>query len=86
MTEVPESVAARPRWTRADVARLAIVEVLQLAPLALMVVVGSETAAWTAAVIGSCICCAGTDSGWRWRNRLLVVQAVVWLVIPTVFV
>ena len=36
---------------------------------------------WPAAVWGSVVCCAGTDSGWRWRNRLLVLQAIAWLLL-----
>ena len=34
-----------------------------------------------AALWGSVVCCAGSDSGWRWRNRLLIAQAIVWLVL-----
>ena len=35
---------------------------------------------------GSLVCCAGTDSRWKWCNRLLVVQAIAWLVAALVVV
>jgi hypothetical protein len=40
---------------------------------------------WPAALWGSLVCCAGTDSGWRWLNRLLVAQAVAWLTLALTF-
>jgi len=61
--------------------RFVLVQALQLLPLALLLV-GTTAAIWTAALIGSAICCYGTDSPWRWRNRILVAQAVVWLIVP----
>lgn len=61
--------------------RFVLVQVLQLLPLALLMV-GSPAARWPAALIGSAICCYGTDSNWRWRNRLLIAQAIGWLVMP----
>jgi hypothetical protein len=65
--------------------RLALVEALQLPPIALLVWGAWPGAVWAGALIGSLVCCAGTDSGWRWRNRLLVAQAVVWLTLALVF-
>jgi|GEM_PF-7056385 hypothetical protein len=63
-----------PTWPR-----LLVIELLQLPTIALVLWGRWPAALWTAAVIGSFICCAGTDSSWRWRNRLLVLQAVIWL-------
>jgi hypothetical protein len=77
-TVMPQAIRVRT-WPR-----LLLVEVLQALPIALLFV-GSAAAMWTAALIGSAICCYGTDSLWRWRNRLLVAQAIVWLVIPVYF-
>lgn len=64
---------------------MAVVQCLQVAPLLLAIFGRGDAALWTAALIGSSICCAGTDSGWRWRNRALVMQAVLWLFIPPLF-
>lgn len=61
--------------------RFVLVEALQVLPAALALV-GTAAALWTAALIGSALCCYGTDSGWRWRNRLLIAQAIVWLLVP----
>ena len=43
-------------------------------------------ALWTAALVGSLVCSAGTDSATgagvrlaRWLNRILVLQAVAWI-------
>lgn len=79
MSEVPPSASAVrvATWPR-----FVLVEGLQILPAALALV-GTAAALWTAALIGSAICCYGTDSGWRWRNRLLVVQAITWLLVPT---
>jgi hypothetical protein len=68
----PRPVAA---WTR-----MAVVQGLQVPAVALGLVAGGA-AWWPAGLWGSVVCCAGTDSGWRWRNRLLLFQAVVWLVL-----
>lgn len=63
-----------PGWQR-----LLVVHLLQLPALGLLLVAAS-TWAWLAAGLwGSLVACAGTDSGWRWRNRLLVAEAVLWL-------
>jgi len=70
----------RPRtWPR-----FVLVQAAQILPL-LLLFVGTPAAVWTAALIGSIICCYGTDSPWRWRNRLLILQAVCWLLIPSFF-
>lgn len=77
-TVEPSSSAVRvATWPR-----FILVEALQLLPVALALV-GTAVALWTAALVGSAICCYGTDSGWRWRNRLLVLQAIAWLLVPT---
>jgi hypothetical protein len=61
--------------------RFILVEALQLAPLGLLVF-GTPAARWPAALIGCTLCCWGTDSPWKWRNRLLLSQAVLWLLVP----
>jgi hypothetical protein len=62
--------------------RLLLVELAQM-PFAALAIFGDGMAAlWIAGIAGSFICCAGTDSLWRWRNRLLVVQAIGWLCVP----
>jgi len=76
--EIPAVRRAR-RW------RLAVVELLQLPAILLLVATQAPAALWTAGLFGSVVCCAGTDSGWRWRNRLLVLQAILWLLLPLVF-
>lgn len=77
MTAAPH----RPRtWPR-----MLLVQLLQLAPLGLALFGRGDAALWTAGLMGSVICCAGTDSGWRWRNRMLVLQAIVWLLVPLLF-
>jgi hypothetical protein len=65
--------------------RLVLVEALQILPLAVAILGQGSGAMWCAGLLGSAICCAGTDSGWRWRNRLLVSQAVCWLLLPLLF-
>ncbi len=70
---------------RSSALRLLLVELLQLAPLALAIFGRGPAALWTAGLIGSFICCAGTDSGWRWRNRFLILQAAFWLLVPLLF-
>jgi hypothetical protein len=57
---------------------MAVVQGLQVPAAALALGVGG-IAWWPAGLWGSVVCCAGTDSGWRWRNRLLLAQAVAWL-------
>ena len=59
--------------------RLLLAHAVQLPAVAAVVV---APAAWLpAALWSSAVCCALTDSGWRWRNRLLVAEAVIWLTI-----
>lgn len=62
--------------------RFLLVELLQAVPLLVALGGRGPAALWCAGLIGSAICCAGTDSQWRWRNRVLIVQAVVWLLVP----
>lgn len=64
---------APPPWKL----RFLVVQLFQL-PAVGLAIAGLP---WPAAIWGSVVCCAGTDSGWRWRNRLLVAQAVVWLLL-----
>ena len=69
------------RWQR-----FAVVEAIQ-APLVALAILGAwPWGLWTAALIGSLVCSAGTDSTQgagarlaRWLNRFLVLQAVVWI-------
>ena len=63
-----------PTW-----ARLLVVHGLQLPALGLWWVGTPPWAQILAALWGSAVCCLGTDSGWRWWNRLLITEAVVWL-------
>lgn len=65
--------------------RLLVVELLQVPAVALIVLASAPAALWLAGLWGSAVCCAGTDSLWRWRNRLLIAQAVLWLLVPLVF-
>lgn len=61
--------------------RFALAQIIQLPVIGLLIVGQPPWAAWTAGAIGSIICCAATDSRWRWMNRLLVAQAIAWLVV-----
>lgn len=70
---------------RASAMRLVVVHLLQLPAVALVIVSPQAAAWWCAAAWGSLVTCAGTDSGWRWRNRLLVAEAIVWLTLALVF-
>jgi hypothetical protein len=71
--------ATASRWQAWQ--RLLVVEAVQLPFVALMIWGRWPVALWLAAGVSSLICCAGTDSSWRWRNRLLVAQSVVWLAV-----
>ena len=77
--------AELPAVRRAHRWRLLVVQGLQLPAIGLVLVAPGPAALWTAGLYGSAVCCAGTDSGWRWRTRLLVAQAVAWLLVPLVF-
>ncbi len=72
---------APPPWRL----RFLLVHALQLPALGLAVWGQPPTAWWLAALWGSVVCCAGTDSGWRWRNRMLVIEAILWLTFALVF-
>ena len=80
-------VTTVPRWRR-----FAVVELIQI-PFVLLAILGAwPWALFTAAVIGSVICAAGTDSASgpgatlaRWLNRMLVFQAIAWLTVALVF-
>jgi len=56
-----------------------LVQALQVPAVALLIFGAWPAALWCAALWGSVVCCGGTDSQWRWRNRLLLVQASAWL-------
>jgi hypothetical protein len=76
----PPAPGSSPRsWPR-----LLLVEALQLPAIALVLWGRWPGALWAGALFGSLVCCALTDSGWRWRNRLLVLQAVAWLTLALV--
>jgi len=70
----------RPVWTR-----LLVIVALQLPAAGLALVSVHPAALWTAGLYGSVVCCAGTDSAWRWLNRALVLVAVGWLLLPLLF-
>ncbi len=64
-------------------ARTALILGFQL-PAVLLLVLGTGSVAWwLAALWGSATCCLGTDSRQPWRNRALLVLAVLWLLVPT---
>ncbi|MFW5858389.1 MAG: hypothetical protein ACOCYP_00055 [Planctomycetota bacterium] len=70
------------RCVSAGALRLILTHFVQL-PAVLLVLWGTgPTAWWIAGLWGSVVACAGTDSGWVWRNRLLVSEAVCWLALP----
>ena len=80
-------VTVKPRWWR-----FILVEVLQIPCVALACFGAWPWALWTAALIGSAICAGGTDSSTgpgarlaRWLNRLLIVQAIMWLSAALIF-
>jgi hypothetical protein len=80
----PSAIGHPPSAIRRNV-RFALVHLLQFPSVALVVFSDQPTAWWAAAIWGSLVCCAGTDSGWRWRNRLLVLEAIAWLVLAACF-
>ena len=67
----PTDTPRPPPWRL----RFLLVQLIQLPAIGL----ACAGLPWPAALWGSVVCCAGTDSGWRWRNRLLVLQAMLWL-------
>lgn len=66
--------------------RFGFVQLIQI-PVLLLAIFGAEPwAFWTAASVGSIICAGGTDSTTgpgqklaRWLNRVLILQAILWL-------
>lgn len=70
--------------TRASRLRFLLIHLLQLPAIALIIVSPHQAAWWCAALWSSCVTCAGTDSGWRWINRLLIVEAIIWLTLALV--
>jgi branched-subunit amino acid transport protein len=64
---------------QAEHVRFALVHALQLPAIIVLIWSPVPWAAVPAGIWGSLVTCAGTDSGWRWRNRVLVAEAVVWL-------
>lgn len=79
--EVPGDEPRPPPWRL----RFLLVQLLQLPAVGIAYWGQPPTAWWLAALWGSAICCGGTDSGWRWRNRLLVLQAMCWLLFALIF-
>lgn len=78
----PPTAAGAPSWHRPHWQRLLVVHLAQLFPLAILLLVPGPAGRWTAGLLGSAICSYGTDSDWRWRNRLLLAEAVCWLLVP----
>jgi hypothetical protein len=64
--------------------RLVVVHALQLPALGLLGFGVGAAVPWVAGIWGSLVCCAGTDSRWRWWNRLLLAEAVAWLTVALV--
>ena len=81
------SVPSRPALPRPPPWRLRflLVQVAQLPAVGLALWAAPPAGWWLAGAWGSVVCCAGTDSGWRWRNRLLILQAVAWLLLALIF-
>lgn len=79
--EVSPKQPASPPWRL----RFVLIQLLQLPAVGIALLGQPPTAWWLAAAWGSAVCCGGTDSGWRWRNRLLVFQAMCWLLFALVF-
>ncbi|MDA3962210.1 MAG: hypothetical protein PF961_15575 [Planctomycetota bacterium] len=80
MADNDEAVYKPRHWQR-----MLVVQLLQLPAVGLVLASDYTAALWVAGLYGSVVCCAGTDSGWRWRNRLLVAQAAAWLLLPLLF-
>lgn len=66
-------------WRPSPWPRLILVHALQAVPLTLLLALPGAAGALAAGLLGSVICCLGTDSGWRWLNRMLVLEAAGWL-------
>ncbi len=66
--------------------RLLLVHLAQIPSVALIIASPSPWSWVAAGLWGSLVACAGTDSRWRWRNRLLVAEAVAWLVVGLLFI
>lgn len=59
--------------------RFVLVHALQL-PVAALVILVAPGWSWVAGCVwASLVSAVGTDSGWRWRNRILVVETILWL-------
>lgn len=65
----------RARWQRWWLLHAA--QVLLLMPV--LFSAGQALVLWPCALMGSALCCIGTDSSWRWPNRILIAEAVLWL-------
>ena len=79
----PETPGAN-RWQPPSWPRMVVVQLVQVPALALVLASPHAAAWWLAGLWGSVVCCVGTDSHWRWRNRLLVLQAAAWLTLAMV--
>lgn len=62
--------------------RLWLLLIFQLPALLLLSCGRGPLAWWLAALWGSAVCCLATDSRQPWRNRLLLLLAVLWLLLP----
>jgi hypothetical protein len=81
------AVTRAARWQR-----FLVVEALQAPVIGLACFGAWPWALWVAALAGSLLCSAGTDSSTgagarlaRWLNRVLVLQAVAWIALALVF-
>ena len=72
-----DELVQRSRWLR-----LAVIHALQLPALGLALFGTPPASLWVAGIYASIVCCLGTDSGWRWINRMLVLEAALWLALP----
>jgi len=77
--------AAAAALARAHRLRWWTIHALQLVLAAPVLLAGGDPRVlWPCALLASVACCLGTDSGWRWRNRLLVAEAAAWLSVALV--
>lgn len=71
MTEAATRIRTWPRF--------ALVQALQLPGIAMIAFLPLGWGWVAGGVWASLVAAAGTDSCWRWLNRILVAETVVWL-------
>ena len=71
----PEPVFKTPWWQR-----MLVVHLLQVPAILLAIWGEGNLALILAGLWGASVCCGGTDSRWRIKNKLLLLEAAAWLV------